>query len=81
MPPLAEANPSTEHQSGNAHSHAAAMRDGAIDRVKAGIDIGVARAAPHAHEPLSTVDGDLVHQRDIDQEPAGGRVPRIGMSA
>jgi len=46
MPPLAEANPSTEHQSGNAHSHAVAMRDGAIDRVKAGIDIGVARAAP-----------------------------------
>ena len=66
MPPLAEANPSTERQSGNAHSHAAAMRDGAI---------------PHAHELLSTVDGDLVHQRDIDQEPAGGRVPRIGMSA
>jgi hypothetical protein len=51
MPPLAEANPSTEHQSGNAHSHAAAMRDGAIDRVKAGIDIGVARAAPMRTSP------------------------------
>jgi hypothetical protein len=81
MPPLAEADPSTEYQSGNAHSHAAAMRNGAIDRAKACIDIGVARAAPHAHASVGVPDTDLVHQRHIDQESAGGRVARIRMAA
>jgi hypothetical protein len=56
------------------------MRDRAIDRAMAGMTSAL-RAPPHAHEPLSIVDGDLVHQRDIDQKPTRGREARIGMSA
>src|SRR5262245_60813831 len=48
---------------------------------ESGMALAVVRAPPVCTSLISIVDVDLVHQRDIDEEPTPGRIARIGMSA